>query len=480
MPQVTSASDRFSTFQSQYAADPLAFIHDCMTFRPGESPTAYQDEILAELPIRKRVAVRGPHGIGKTALAAWVVLWALLTSDDCKVPTTASAWRQLTKFLWPEIHKWAGRLRWDRIGRPPFGQNELLTQSLRRSHMCEAFAVASNNANLIEGAHAQRIVYVYDEAKAIPPETWDATEGAFSGAGKDTGAEAYALAISTPGEPQGRFYDIHSRKPGYEDWWTLHVTLDEAIASGRISREWAEQRKRQWGEQSAVYQNRVEGEFAASEGDVVIPLAWVEQANERWLAWVEAGRPMTGPMTAVGVDVARFGEDATVLALRCGQVITELRRFSKEETMATTGRVAGVLTAHGGLAVVDVIGIGAGVVDRLREQGYPVSAFNASEATSAKDKSGELGFSNKRSAAWWQMRELLDPAYGEGVALPPDDILTGDLTSPHWRVLSGGKIQVESKDDIRKRLKRSTDDGDAVIMSFYEGEHYEASMERYI
>ena len=133
--------------------------------------------------------------------------------------------------------------------------------------------------------------------------------------------------------------------------------------------------------------------------------------------------------------------------------------------MQTTGRVSGVLN-RGGMAVVDVIGIGAGVVDRLREQGKNVVGFNASERTNRRDRSGELGFVNKRAAAWWNIREMLEI---EPLALPPDDKLIGDLTAPHWTVQSGGRIKVESKDEIRKRINRSTDDADAVIMAFWEG-----------
>jgi hypothetical protein len=170
----------------------------------------------------------------------------------------------------------------------------------------------------------------------------------------------------------------------------------------------------------------------------------------------------------VGVDVARSGADQTVLALRSGWVIEELRRTHLEDTMMTTGRVRGILNARGGMrASVDVIGLCAGVVDRLREQRYPVEPFNAAEGTRRKDSSGELGFSNVRSAAWWGLRELLDPATGEQIALPPDDLLVGDLTAPHWRVLSSDRIQVESKDDLHKRLGRSTVTGDAVVQAFW-------------
>jgi intein/homing endonuclease len=406
-----------------------------------------------------------------TAFDAWVIHWFALTRDgeDWKLPTTASAWRQLTKFLWPEVHKWARSLRWDLIGRSPYsGRTELHTLSLRLA-TGEAFAVASNNVATIEGAHADALLYLFDESKTIPAETFDAAEGAFSGAGEDTPREAFAIANSTPGEPQGRFYDIQSRKPGYEDWHVRRVTKEEAIGAGRISSEWAEQRKRQWGEDSAVYQNRVEGEFASSDEDGVIPLAWVEAANDRWRQWEDAGKPGSDVLTCVGVDVSDSGTDRTVQAPRYGDSIDTLRYTAKEETMETAGRVAGLLNRHPkAYAVVDGIGIGAGVVSRLREmfKRERIHSFIASEHSDATDRTGELGFINMRAEVWWGMRERLDPTYGPTVALPPDDVLTGDLTAPHWKVASNGKIQIESKEQIAKRLERSTDAGDAVVQAF--------------
>lgn len=479
----------YDRFKRTYRNNFCAFTHDCFTWKENEQPTAYQDDILESIPVKKRVAVRGPHGLGKTAMASWVVLCFALTRDgeDWKCPTTASAWRQLTKYLWPEIHKWSRRLRWDVIGRKPFDVRSELLQINLKLDTGEAFALASDNHELIEGAHADSLLYLFDESKAIPDATFDAAEGAFMGAGSDTsGIEAYALAISTPGEPVGRFYDIHKRKPGLEDWYVRHVTLDEAIKAGRISLEKAEQRKRQWGEKSALYQNRVLGEFCASDEDGIIPISWIEQSNERWNIWNEAGRP--GVMRTLGGDIARSGEDKNVLA-PCYEVIDlpgvkraigELRRESQADTMQTTGQIANILRANPGCqGIIDVIGIGAGVVDRLREQEFSIVAFNASEHTDAKDSSGELGFLNKRSAAWWNVRELLDPSNGHEFAIPPDDMLTGDLTAPHWREISSGKIQVEGKDDgwmdkdgnkrppLRQRLGRSTDDGDSVVQAVW-------------
>lgn len=410
------------------------------------------------------MAVRGPHGLGKTALNSWAILWFALTreGEDWKVITTASAWRQLEVYLWPEVHKWARMLRWDLLGRKPFTENELLTLNLKLV-TGQASAVASNQPALIEGAHADHILYIFDESKAIPEGTFDAAEGAFSGAG-DNSLEAFALACSTPGEPIGRFYDIHRRKPGFEDWHVRHVTLQDAVQAGRVSPSWAEQRARQWGTKSAVYMNRVLGEFCSSDEDSVIPLAWVEAAVARWQENQEGPRE---PFTCCGVDVARSGSDVTVIAPRHGRRIEDLRRTSLEDTMQTTGRVAGVLRGQPGYAVVDVIGIGAGVVDRLREMDLSVVAFNAGEGTDRLDSSGELGFANKRSAAWWAMREMLDPSGGFLLELPPDDLLVGDLTAPKWRVTSAGRVQVESKDEIRKRIGRSTDSADAVIQAYW-------------
>lgn len=461
---------------STYLHDPIGFTRECINW--PKSPdgddgglTPYQEEIIGMLPVKHRVSARGPHGLGKSALAAISILWFALTRDaagiDFKCVTTAGAWRQLEKYLWPEIHKWARFLDWDKLGRKPFDtRQELLGLTLKLKHG-SAFAVASDNPELIEGAHADSVMYVFDESKAIVAKTFEAAEGAFSGA-RETGLpEAFALAISTPGEPAGVFYNIHARAKGYLSWWARHVTLAEAMEAGRVTENWRRDKEEQWGKNSAVYQNRVEGEFASSEEDGVIPVSWVEKANERWREWKEYELPQEG-MQTVGVDVARSGEDKTVLALRYGPVITELRTTNREDTMQTSGRVKGILEANPQMkAIVDVIGIGAGVVDRLREQRLPVEGFNASAGTKRKDKPGELGFVNCRSAGWWNLRELLDPANGNDLCIPPDDTLMGDMTALHWKVMSGGKIQVESKDDVRKRIGRSTDHGDAVMQAFW-------------
>ena len=468
---------------AKYVDDPLGFIDNCINFpeprRKGKATkpsglALYQREIIADIPVKKRVAVRGPRGLGKSTTASLTVLWFALTRDaagiDWKCVTTAGSWGQILAFLWPEIKKWSYCINWEAVGRGPFSErNELMKAGLSLRHGL-ATAGSPDQPQKLEGAHADSVLYIFDESKIIAADTFDAAEGAFSGAGEDTGLEAFALAISTPGEPAGRFYDIHRHAEGLEDWHTRHVTLAEAVAAGRMTYDWANRRKRLWGESSALYQNHVLGEFCSEDEDAIIPLSWVEAAQLRWKDWDAAGRPDQDGQHTLGVDVARSGQDKSVAAVRHGDVITNLVTWSKEDTMETVGRVKGLLDADpASTAIVDVIGIGAGVYDRLREMGSKVDPFNAAKKTTRKDVTRQFGFMNLRSCAWWSLRELLDPSRpgGSKVALPPDDELVGDLTALHKKYMSEGKIQAEAKDDVKKRIGRSTDKGDAVIQAFF-------------
>lgn len=414
-----------------------------------------------------------------TTTNALLVIWFAVTRNaagtDWKVVTTAGAWRQLEKYLWPEIRKWVRKLRWDKLGVEPWREGrEIMTLSLNLEHG-EAFAVASSDKQKIEGAHADSIMYVFDESKSIAADIFDAAEGAFSGAeappelapgetraieGRDL--EAFAVATSTPGEPNGRFYDIHSRKPGFEDWKVRHVTVNEVIAAGRISEQWRAQREKQWGAESALYHNRVLGEFWSSAADSTIPLSWVEAAVERWHEWANSGRRKHAATRVVGVDVARGGADNTVIAYRRGVVIEKVDKLSVASTTAVTAAVQ-VRVEGGDEIVVDAVGVGGGVLDQLAQAGYQVRPFTASRRSYRTDVSGQLGFLNRRAELWWGLRERLDPAANPTICLPPDDGLIAELTSPKWSITAGGKIQVEGKEDLRKRLGRSTDTADAVL-----------------
>lgn len=465
--------------------DPVGFVDEFVDFgtpAKGTTPglTEYQREVMADLPNALRVAVRGPHGLGKTTTNALTVIWFGVTRDaagvDWKACTTAGAWRQLEKYLWPEIRKWARKLRWDRLGIAPWREGkELMTLSLSLTHG-EAFAVASSDKAKIEGVHADSVLYIFDESKAIAADIFDAAEGAFSGAvipepgvkrgigPEGRGLEALAVATSTPGEPAGRFYDIHAHKPGFEDWKTRHVKLIEVIRSGRISEQWRAARERQWGQDSALYANRVLGEFHSSSEDATIPLAWVEAAVERWHEWRDAGRRKRGSRV-FGVDIALEGADYTAIALRRGPVIEKIDKLITADTEEVVAAVQ-VRARRDEEIIVDAIGIGAGVKASLAKEDYLVRGFTASQKSYRRDRSGDLGFLNRRAEMWWSLRELLDPAFDSEICLPDDPDLIGELTAPKWSVTAGNKIQVESKEKVRDRIGRSTDTADAVLQTW--------------
>ncbi len=483
----------------------MAWAYDCIDWsavaaksgKTGDGGLApYQEEGLGALAEHRRVAIRAPHGSAKSATAAIAVWWMALTRDQCgldwKIVTTAGRWHQLIHYLWPEIHKWAQRLRWDRIGREPVRPSrELMKRELQLRHGL-AFAVAVADPNAIEGAHADELLYIFDEAKLVSNAVFDAAEGAFSTAGLgDQGTNAYAMALSVPGEPVGRFYDICSRKAGTENWWVRWVRVEEAIAAGRVEPGWVEQSARLWGEDSALYKNRCLGQFASAELDGIVPLAWVEDANARWMLLFgdrlgasttrdpELGTPaimtLDEPLHVIGADIARAGGDKSVFALRQGNAVLELRRDAFTDNLTVLGdKIAAIQDQHPtpegreAKIVVDCDGLGVGVHDNLRTDGRNTVAFHGSGATKRRDATGEIGFKNVRAAAWWNMREMLDPAAELEVALPPDDKLTGDLCSARQRLISGSRIQVESKEEIVKRLGRSPDDGDAVVMAYWE------------
>jgi hypothetical protein len=431
----TSANSQRWTNAADFAAGVL-----------GAQPTGYQREILQTLVDRRRVCVRGPHGLGKTALASWAVLWGLYTfGDDCKVITTASVWRQLDKFLWPEIRKWARLAKWT-DGAPQ------MQQLNARYGGAEAFAVASDNAAHIEGAHAKRLLYVLDEAKTIPIDTWDAIEGAFSA------GECYALAISTPGGRVGRFYDIHRRAEGLTDWAVRHVTLDEAINAGRVLPEWAEQRAAQWGFENPTYQARVLGEFPEQESDALISLTWIESAIERGK---ELQHLPDCKERYTGVDVARFGSDDSAIVSRCGEVAFIDGVYHGNDTMQMAGRAKLISEQRKTYLHIDEVGVGSGVVDRLKEQGVKCRGVNVGNKPNDTER-----FANLKAESYWNLREmfrlgnitLLDSQY--------NDRLTAELTSMRYAVNSSGKITIESKEEIKKQGLRSPDVAEALMLAF--------------
>ena len=468
-----------------YHDNPAGFVKHCIKWKPGEAPAKYQLGNVDLLAKRKRIVVRAPRRAGKTASNAMTILWFALTRDaageDWMIVVTAAVFRQLKAFLWGQLStKWVTRLDWEKIGRKPFNSMELMREELRLKHGSVVLAATSDPAK-IEGAHADEVLFIFDEAKAIPDTTFDSAEGTFAGAGDDTRVNAYVLVTSTPGPPEGRFYDLCTAAQGYDSYERIHITLKEVIESGQVSPERVKEYEERYGKESVWFLNHVLGEFADEGTDGVIPWHWLEAAEERWLERFDAKDasrsqmvlPIAAdlePLHSVGVDLGFGGKDRSVYALRHGEVVSTLIwRPRVKDTKQPAGEVAGILRSaeHQPLAVVDAGSAGLGVFDELRTQGYNAEAFMAQDGAPGRTKEGIYEFGNKRAAAWWNLRELLDPTSGHEICIPPDEHLRGDLLAPHWKVNASGKIFIEEKKDIRKRLKRSTDAGDAVVQAYW-------------
>ena len=199
----------------------------------------------------------------------------------------------------------------------------------------------------------------------------------------------------------------------------------------------------------------------------VIPSAWIKAAMARWADQVPRGTRLS----AIGVDCARGGDDEMVVMPRYENW------FAKPLTIAgahvpdaptALRHIVPIVSSQGSATInVDVIGVGSSVYDLGLMQGLDMEAINAAEASGERDRSGTLRLANKRAELWWRMREALDPASGLNLALPPDPKLSADLKAPRWDLRAGG-IQIESKDSIRERIGRSTNQGDAAVMALHE------------
>jgi hypothetical protein len=229
-----------------------------------------------------------------------------------------------------------------------------------------------------------------------------------------------------------------------------------------VSKSYAEEIAREYGENSNVYRVRVEGEFPLSEDDAVIPLGLVEAAvgrevhpNDMAMVW--------------GLDVARFGDDSTALAKRRGNVLIEpVKERRKLDLMQSAGWIAREweqtpIDKRPAAINVDVIGLGAGVVDRLREMGLPVRGVNVGEAASVDEKR----FMRLRDELWFRVRDWFD---ARDCAIVRDDGLISELVAPKYKIESSGKIKVESKDDMKKRGIKSPNKADAFCLTFAGGD----------
>lgn len=408
----------------------------------------WQWEASSLLVRKRRLSVRSGHGVGKSAFLAWTILWFLCCYFPCKVPVTAPSAHQLSDVLWAELAKWHRVLneRLPDLG----GQFEWTADEFRMKQAPkESFAAArtarQEKPEALQGFHSDNLLILVDEASGVPDIIFEVGQGALSSPG------SFAVLCSNPTRLSGFFFDTHHKLR--ERWATLRVNGEECPLVGSQFRE---DIAHQYGRTSSVYAVRVEGDFPRSEDDVVIPLHLLEDARVRE---VEAYGEILW-----GVDVARFGVDRTTLVKRCTNATLEKHMaWGGNDLMQTAGRIyAEWLQTPKDLQpitiLVDVIGVGGGVADRLSELGLPIAGINVAEEASISEK-----YSRLRDELWFNAREWL---MKRDCKLVEDETLVAELSLPKYGFTSNGKLKVESKDEMKKRYPQSPDVADAFCLTF--------------
>lgn len=435
-----------------YAHDPLAFVEHAFPWGTGalageDGPDDWQRALLAEVrdalaagESRLRFAVASGHGVGKTALTAWLILWFLSTRDHPQVVATANTAAQLRDKTWRELAKWH-RLSAVRDWFE-WTQTRLALRASPETWFAAAVPWSRDRPESFAGTHDRHVCMVFDEASAIADDIWDVAEGAMASPG------AMWFAFGNPTRASGRFRECFHRFR--HRWRTRKVDSRTARkADRREIAHWVED----YGEDSDFVRVRVRGEFPRAGFNQFISAALVAEASGRAPVHA-AAHPLV-----MGVDVARFGDDASVILARHGPEIVHLAHYRGVDTMRLAGFVAeAARRLRPDAVLVDGAGVGAGVVDRLRALGLRVDDVNAGARAREPGR-----FANLRAEMWSAARDWLKA----GGCLPADArTLADDLAAPEYGFDEKGRLRLEGKEEMKARGIASPDFGDALALTF--------------
>ena len=433
----------FLKLMKRYRSDPVLFSREVI----GVNPDEWQCELLRAVadPEIRRVTCRSGHGVGKSTAVALAAVWHVLMRVPSKTVVTAPTSAQLFDACFAEMKNVAKRLK------PPFADLlEIKSDRIELRSQPETTFISCRTSRqeqpeALAGVHSENVLLLADEASGISPNVFEAASGSMSG------HNATTVLTGNPTRNTGFFFDTHNRLR--EDWYTMHVSC---VDSPRVANDFVEDMKKRYSEDSPAYHVRVLGNFPPSEEDTVIPVALIESAMNNDIK-VHEDTPAIW-----GLDVARQGSDSSVLAKRQGPIIHPLTVWRNLDLMQLTGAVKAEYDAIDNPAkkpveiIVDSNGFGAGVLDRLRELDLPARGLNVSERALQKET-----YLNLRAELWFKVKSWLE---GMDVKLPRDDALWAELAAPRYHFTSSGKMQVESKEAMKKRGVASPDRADAVAL----------------
>ena len=436
--------------------DPVQFVRDNFEVEPD----AWQAKALQAAATDPRVGMSACKGPGKTAVLGWIIWWFVSTRPHANVIALSITEDNLRDGLWKELAVWLSRPKaaWLRAAFEMKGERISARESPKTWWVsARAFAQSANplaQANTIAGLHSPRVMVVFDEMGDYPEGVVQAGEGIF--ANKEL-AEAKLIAAWNPTSVDGPAYRICARDRGR--WTLIHITGDpeDPNRSPRISLDWARQMIEDWGYDSDVVRINVRGVFPKTSSDKLLGPDDVQAAISRGARREE----FDDQAKVMGLDVAAFGDDSSVLIMRQGVMCWEPSVWRELGPTALLDRVISVAAKHKPDAIfVDTSGgYGLAVYEGLKRAGFIAEAVDFAGIPS------EPRFLNKRAEIHWRAAEWVK-AHG---CLPSDSDLAAELTWPSITYGTSGKksvLKLEPKVDIKKRTGRSPDKSDALALTF--------------
>ena len=490
---------------------PCHFARRILNVRPWKK----QQEILNSLTTHHRIAVKSGNGLGKGFTAAIATLWFLHTHNPAIVLTTAPTFRQVRHILWRQIHTLHRR-------NPAVLGGQLLHTRWELAQDRYALGLSADTPDQFQGFHSPNLLLIVDEAEGVPDPIYDAITAITTTAhaqllllgNPTTNSGAFRRAFHQERHTYKTITISALDSP--------NLTANHPIIPGLVTPQWVQERQQIWGINNPLYQSRVLGQFPDQTPDTLIPLSLIEAAiyhqhpldapsdtpdtlaipnthaipelNTHVIPSVaeESQRPITNqpsnpqpaandshpdnaadtdpqslpqldpnaPIT-LGIDIARFGSDHSVILQRHGNIITHIQTYTNINTMQLAGHIAHTIRTSQPLQTcIDEIGIGAGVIDRLKEQGFGIHSINVSKPPINDEK---RLYANRRAQTYWQLRELFEQRQ---IRIPNHPQLLGQLAALRYTYDSSGRLLIESKEQIRRRGLPSPDHADALMLSY--------------
>lgn len=463
-----------------YREAPVEFFREVLGVEPWEK----QIEVIDAIREFPRVAVKSGHKVSKSHTAGGIALWFYSSFPDARVVMTSTTSRQVDQILWREtrmMHARAGRCvackRAEVNGPRPCAHSALIdgdTHELARSGLKaddfrEIVGFTAREAEAVAGISGSNLLYILDEASGIPDVIFEAIEGNRAGG-------ARVVMFSNPTRTEGEFFEAFNAKARFFKTITIssedtpNVKSGQVLIPGLATREWIDEKREEWGEDSPLYKIRVRGEFVLSEDGKIFSVHAIGEAEARWADAPEVGR------LHIGIDPAGpgLGGDESAFAPRRGAKVLGVVAFRGLTEEAHLAHLLGLIKEHRRqhegppLVLIDREGpIGSAVYGLLRS--YASANPDAFEVvgirSSDRARRQPQVYDRMRDELWARGAEWLR----EGGALPEDAKLSKDLHAPEWvGHAMTGRLKVTGKDELRKKLGRSPDRGDAVLLSVWE------------